>query len=1238
MHEQIRYFRIKIAQAIKISVSKRSILIVSSLILIFTLMGTILSSPKPAIASTFPANNNWSIANGAAPQISSISQITCPTTDFCVAVTSLTSLLGSITTSVDGGNNWVIQTVPSTLSYIAGVDCPSTNFCVAVGQSVSNTGEVIYSTDEGVTWSVATLPGGIYALNGISCTSSSFCMAVGFQTNSGEVITSINGGVTWNADTIPTSAINPTGVSCVGTGFCEVIGSNSSGSFTMYTNNSGASWSQGGIPNPSDSLYSIQCITANDCLLTGSEFNQSSSAYSGMILQSTNFGVSWSALTIPASVTFVESISCIDANSCVATGATSNQIISIQTNNGGATWGINQFATNVNELLTVSCSSSTICIVGGDETNSGNSIGAIFRSNNFGGSWTPIPLEQGAGLLDSVSCTGPLFCVTVGAGGASGAVVQYSTNGGSTWSTSSVPAGINWLYAVNCPTSSLCIAGGYEYNSSTQQTSGVIIYSTDSAQTWSLATVPTNVGLIDGISCTGQTFCAAVGNTSNSTQSGLVLLSTTQGTSWTNSPLPAGTSSFSGVSCVGSGFCVAAGQVTGANTGVASGITATTTDGGTTWTLGTTPINSGYLNGVYCSSTTTCLSVGSNNSQTSSAGVIYSSTDGGLQWTQINISSSANFLDGITCSSSLCFASGSTPKGGIILSSSNYGSSWTSSSIPADSGSVDQIDCTSINFCISAGTSINPNYGALNLELASPHISSITPASGPISGGTVVNVLGYGFFNVFSVNFGSNPTTSFNVVSSGDIQIVSPSSTTSSPSPIFVNTPGGSSNPAIFQYQNNITYIPVNPTRICDTRQPNGTNVSSNQCNGGLASPGSMSPGSTMNISVVGSFSTSAGTLTVPVTATSVVLNVTVTDTTQPGGFLTIYPNGSAQPNSSNLNFNAGSTVANLVQVGVGIDGSVSIYNFNGTTDVIVDLEGYFIPTTSTSSAGQYVPINPIRVCDTRGTNGTSTVANQCNNGSSISNPIQPNSALTLNVAGSGSGGSLDGIPAGVSAVVLNVTATDTTQPGGFFTVYPSNISTPNASNLNFHQGMSVANRVIVPVDSNGDISVYNFSGTTDAIVDVNGYFLGSGTPSTGSRFSPIIPTRICDSRQINPPNVVQNQCNTPPNTTMIQNSTLTINVAGSGTGGAQDFIPSTATAIVLNVTVTDTTSDGGFITVYPTPSSGNSVPNVSDLNWSAGQTVANSVVVKIGAGDAINIYNAVGSTDIIVDVMGYYY
>ena len=85
-----------------------------------------------------------------------------------------------------------------------------------------------------------------------------------------------------------------------------------------------------------------------------------------------------------------------------------------------------------------------------------------------------------------------------------------------------------------------------------------------------------------------------------------------------------------------------------------------------------------------------------------------------------------------------------------------------------------------------------------------------------------------------------------------------------------------------------------------------------------------------------------------------------------------------------------------------------------------------------------------------------------------------------------------------------------------------------------------------------------------------------------------------------------------------------------SGTGG----VPSSgASAAILNVTVTGTTS-GGFLSAYP---AGATRPSVSDLNWAEGETVANLVVVKLSSGGAVDLYNFAGSTNVIVDVVGYF-
>ena len=67
--------------------------------------------------------------------------------------------------------------------------------------------------------------------------------------------------------------------------------------------------------------------------------------------------------------------------------------------------------------------------------------------------------------------------------------------------------------------------------------------------------------------------------------------------------------------------------------------------------------------------------------------------------------------------------------------------------------------------------------------------------------------------------------------------------------------------------------------------------------------------------------------------------------------------------------------------------------------------------------------------------------------------------------------------------------------------------------------------------------------------------------------------------------------------------------------------MPAGATAVVLNVTVTDPNYTG-FVTVWP---AGAAVPLASTLNYTFGQTVPNLVMVKLGAGGQVSLYNSAG-------------
>ena len=316
-----------------------------------------------------------------------------------------------------------------------------------------------------------------------------------------------------------------------------------------------------------------------------------------------------------------------------------------------------------------------------------------------------------------------------------------------------------------------------------------------------------------------------------------------------------------------------------------------------------------------------------------------------------------------------------------------------------------------------------------------------------------------------------------------------------------------------------------------------------------------------------------------------------------------MFPDGVSRPNASNLNWVAGETIPNLVEVKLGSGGKVDLYNFQGQADVVVDVEGWVSgPQAVTNSAGLYAPLTPARLLDTRsGIGGSTTVGS----GSTISLPV----------AGRGE------VPAqGVAAVVLNVTVTNPTA-SSFLTVWPTGSLLPNASNLNFVAGQTIANRVTVKLGANGQVDIYNFQGHTDVVVDVNGWFT-DGSGASGTSFVPLAPYRVLDTR------AGIGGYNSP----VPGGGTIAVQLAGQG--GVPPMNDSTPPkAVVVNLTVTNTTA-GSFMTAWP---DGTTRPGTSDLNWVGGVTIPNLVVVQVGANGKVDLYNLAGSTDVVVDVVGYY-
>jgi Domain of unknown function (DUF4331) len=128
------------------------------------------------------------------------------------------------------------------------------------------------------------------------------------------------------------------------------------------------------------------------------------------------------------------------------------------------------------------------------------------------------------------------------------------------------------------------------------------------------------------------------------------------------------------------------------------------------------------------------------------------------------------------------------------------------------------------------------------------------------------------------------------------------------------------------------SFVATVPERVLDTRSGGPVNYSGSK----------PIAGQTIELRVVG-----FGASNVPADAGTVMLNLTATDSAT-GGFVTVYPCGSARPLASNLNF-TGLTVPNLVAAKVGAGGRVCIYT-SDITHLIADIAGYFPGTVLTTS------------------------------------------------------------------------------------------------------------------------------------------------------------------------------------------------------------------------------------------------------------------------------------------------
>jgi hypothetical protein len=206
-----------------------------------------------------------------------------------------------------------------------------------------------------------------------------------------------------------------------------------------------------------------------------------------------------------------------------------------------------------------------------------------------------------------------------------------------------------------------------------------------------------------------------------------------------------------------------------------------------------------------------------------------------------------------------------------------------------------------------------------------------------------------------------------------------------------------------------------------------------------------------------------AGVAGVPNNAESVVVNITLTGADRIG-FVTAFPDGQPVPDASNVNIVPGGVRANTAVVKVGSNGRINLLMAEASADVLVDVLGSFGPY-----GGKVTAITPERTVDSRTGLGTSA------------SPWGEGEVRNVQVAGRGS------VPAGATAVIANLTGTNTTS-WGFLSAWPAGSPQPASSNLNFLGGQTVPNLVMLKLGAGGQLSISNGLGSAHVLLDVMGY------------------------------------------------------------------------------------------------------------------------------------------------------
>lgn len=350
---------------------------------------------------------------------------------------------------------------------------------------------------------------------------------------------------------------------------------------------------------------------------------------------------------------------------------------------------------------------------------------------------------------------------------------------------------------------------------------------------------------------------------------------------------------------------------------------------------------------------------------------------------------------------------------------------------------------------------------------------------------------------------------------------------------------------------------------------------------------------------------------TIPPNAMAITGNITTVESGV--GYLTLYPSDATLPLVANSNYGVNQVLNNVFTVGLGEpDGAFKIF-VTSTTDVVVDVTGYYAPPGAGGLYFHPLP-KPIRLLETRSGPGFTG----CNT------PGAPIQAITETTQSSHLTCDTVTIPSTAKAIVGNATVVAPVN-NGYLTLFSADVTRPLVASSNYKSGQTMNAPFTVGLSPTGEFKIYSIS-MTDLVIDVLGYYSADATDinGTGLLFTGLPrPVRLLDTRP------GQVGC-TAPGAVITGGSTVTQNARGVCAGVTID---NTALAIVGNATVVGPASMG-YLTFWPSTAA---QPEVAISNYTSGQTFNRHFIVGLGSGDGAFKMFSLATTHLVIDVSGYF-